>query len=345
MVRCMSMSNAESAFSPEPDISPERISEIARGFQDARILLTAYELGVFAAIDVLPKTSAEVAEHCGTETRATDRLLNALCVLRLIVKEGGRFSNTPGASRWLVPGKPGYMAGLMHVVNLWRTWGTLTEAVRAGHAADLAAINDRGDEWLSAFIGAMHANAAGRAPQIVAMLDLAGVRRVLDVGGGSGAYAMAFAQASPEITAAVFDLPNVVPIARGYIAKEGLSARVETVAGDYSADELGRGYDLVFMSAIIHINSPDENRELFRKAARALAPGGRLVIQDFIVDENRTSPPGAVLFALNMLVGTRSGDTYTESEVRSWMEEAGFSQATRMDTAAGSALICGRCSG
>jgi SAM-dependent methyltransferase len=152
---------------------------------------------------------------------------------------------------------------------------------------------------------------------------------------------MAFARARRGITAVVFDLPDVVPLTRGYIQAEGLSAEVETTAGDYLRDPIGTGYDLVFMSAVIHSNSPDENRLLFRKAAEALVPGGRLVVVDFLMEEDRSGPPQAALFALNMLVGTPAGDTYTESEVRSWMAEAGFRDMRRIDSATGTNLVIG----
>jgi cyclopropane fatty-acyl-phospholipid synthase-like methyltransferase len=168
------------------------------------------------------------------------------------------------------------------------------------------------------------------------------VSRVLDVGGGSGAYAMAFARARRGITAVVFDLPGVVPLTRGYIQEEGLSAAVETQAGDYLKDSIGGGYDIVFMSAVIHSNSAEENKALFRKAAAALEPGGRLVVQDFLIDEDRSGPLQPALFALNMLVGTPSGDTYTESEVRGWMIEAGLRDISRLDTPIATNLVIGR---
>jgi SAM-dependent methyltransferase len=283
-----------------------------------------------------------VAAAAGCDPRATDRLMNVLTALGLLEKRDGRFRNAPVAAANLVKGKPGYMAGFGHTNNVWRTWSGLTEAVRRGGPAEsLEPIGGRGEEWLRAFIGAMHARARLTAGDVVGLLDLEGVHRVLDVGGGSGVYAMAFVRARRGITAVVFDLPEVVPLARGYIQAEALSAEVETAAGDYLRDSIGSGYDLVFLSAVIHSNAPEENRLLFRKAAGALLPGGRLVVQDFLMDEDRTGPLQAALFALNMLVGTPAGDTYTESEVRSWMTEAGFRDVTRIDTATGTNMMIG----
>jgi SAM-dependent methyltransferase len=161
------------------------------------------------------------------------------------------------------------------------------------------------------------------------------------VGGGSGAYAMAFVKARSNINAAVFDLPNVIPITRGYIEKEGLADKIKTIEGDYTVDPLGKGYDLIFLSAIIHSNSIEVNMKLLKKCLEALNPGGQVVIQDFIMDENRTTPLSGALFALNMLVSTEAGDTYTESEVRDWMTAAGLSSIKRIDTPFVTTLIYG----
>jgi SAM-dependent methyltransferase len=328
---------------PEP-LSPQGIMELAFAFQRSRVLLTAHELDLFTVLGDGSKSSSEVAQALGTKERATDRLMNALCAMSLLTKQGGRFSNTPPASRFLVKGKPEFMAGLMHMTHLWETWSTLTEAVRQGRSvADrTAGVNERGADWLRAFIAAMHWRASQHAPGVVGLLDLSGVSRVLDVGGGSGAYAMAFVRAKPDIGAVVFDLPTVVPLTQEYIRQAELSDKVKTVVGDYDRDALGSGFDLVFLSAIIHSNSPSGNRDLIGKAATALAPHGQVVVQDFIVDEDRTGPPFAALFALNMLVGTGAGDTYTESEVRRWMEDAGLRRIARQDTPFGTSLIIGR---
>jgi SAM-dependent methyltransferase len=332
----MSPARDARSFSPKP------IMELATAFQRSRPLLTAFELGLFTALNSEARTSEETAAALETEARATDRLMNALVGLGLLEKSDGRFRNTPMAEAYLVKGRPEYMGGLGHTNHLWDTWSRLTEVVRAGHPIGLGGTNDRGDDWLRPFIAAMHTRARQSAGEVVGALDLDGVSRVLDVGGGSGAYAMAFARARRGISAVVFDLPNVIPLTKTYIAQEGLSAEVTTSTGDYLTGSLGDLFDLVFMSAVIHSNAPDDNRLLFRKAAHALRPGGQLVVQDFLMNEERDGPVMAALFALNMLVGTPEGDTYTESEVRSWMIETGCRSIVRKDTSFGTNLIIGR---
>jgi SAM-dependent methyltransferase len=321
----------------------QMLRDIASGFQRSRVLLTAFELGVFSAIRGEYKSSNRIAALLKTNPRATDRLLNALCALGFLKKRQYRFSCTPLSLKFFVKGEPTYLPGLMHAVHLWDTWSTLTEAVIKGTSVShRAGTNDRGSAWLSAFIAAMHDRAKISAGPIVRTMNLSGVERVLDVGGGSGAYAMAFVRAGRGITATIFDLPNVIPLSRRYVASAGLSDRINFLTGDYLNDRLGKGYDLVFLSAIIHSNSSGENRRLIKKCARALNPGGRVVVQDFIMDDDRVHPPHGALFALNMLVGTARGDTYTAREVSAWMKSAGLANIERNDNRFGTTQIAGR---
>lgn len=324
--------------------SADRIMQMAMAFKESRILLTAYELDLFSALGDKSKDAEEVAKALRLPQKSAGRLMNALCATGLLKKKAGKFSNTPLTSRFLVKGKPEYMAGLMHVANLWNSWSTLTQAVRKGKAVlgKNVSVKKREKEWLTAFIAAMHERALTQAKKIVSMLDLSKVMRVLDVGAGSGAYAMAFARAKDGVRVRAFDLPNVVVLTRSYIKKEGLLDKIDVVAGDYNADSLGSGFDLIFLSAIVHSNSFAKSKKLIVKCVNALNPGGQVVVQDFIMDEDRTSPSFGALFSLNMLVATEEGDTYTESQVRSWMKDAGLSEIKRKDTEFDTALIIGK---
>jgi SAM-dependent methyltransferase len=310
-------------------ISLNEITELSRAFQKSRIFLTAYEMDVFTVLGDDRKSSKEISDAINADHRGTDRLLNALCALKVLTKSGDQYKNSPVAAHFLVKGKPGYQAGLMHTVHLWNSWDTLTDAVRNGGLVRQEPVEGRDNAWFVAFIAAMHGRAAKEAPELVSKLDLSEVSRVLDVGGGSGAFAMAFVRASESIRATVFDLPNVVSLTQGYIEKEGLGHRIDTVAGDYNKDELPQGYDLTFLSAIIHSNSPKQNQALFTKISGALNAGGKIVVSDIIMNDDRTSPEFGAIFALNMLVNTTSGDTFTESEVKSWMKAAGMSFVER----------------
>ncbi len=317
----------------------EQIQELAMAFRQSRILLSAFDLGLFTAIGEEAIDSEEAARRIGADPRGTDRLLNALCAMKLLGKENGLFRNTPLSLKYLVGTADEYLSNLDHASNLYTSWAGLTASVRAGGSVKA---EDRGEFSLKAFIEAMHRRARSTAHLLVDKLDLKGVGRMLDVGGGSGAYSMAFARAKEDLTGVLLDLPAVTDLAREYIAGAGLSDRIRTLGGDYHTADFGGPYDLVFYSAIIHINSPEENLALMRKAFASLNEGGMIVVQDFVMDEDRTSPAQGALFALNMLVNTARGDTYTESEIRGWLGEAGCAGIERINTGPYTAMLVGR---
>jgi SAM-dependent methyltransferase len=308
-------------------VLPDELMGMIRGYQESRILLTAIELDVFTAVEcgAGPATAAGIAAGLKTDARATGMLLNALVALGLLTKQADAFANTPAARRFFLAGAPDdARMALRHNVNLWSTWSTLTQCVREGHAVRNREMRDRGDDWTEPFIAAMQRNAAFRAPVVIGALDLARVKRVLDVGGGSGAYAAAFVRATPDLEVTVLDLPNVTPLTRRYLAAAGVGDRVRTADGDFRTDALGRDFDLVLLSAICHMNGPDENVILFRKVHAALAPGGQIVVHDFVQDDDKASPRSGALFALNMLVGTPHGSSYSGAEYSTWLTQAGF---------------------
>jgi predicted O-methyltransferase YrrM len=318
---------------------PDQIIEMVSAFQKSRIILTAFELDVFTVIEGGRATSGEVATLLHADERAVDRLLDALCALGFLVKEKGRFANTSLSRRYLVKGSEEYLSRIGHTLNVYRTWGTLTEAVKKGTSVT----NKDYDQFsLVNFIEAMHFRARKTADRLVSHIDLAGVERVLDVGGGSGVYSMAFALAKPGLRSVVYDLPRVTELARKYIDAAGLTDRVSTMEGNYNSDDFGAGYDLIFMSAIVHINSYDENAALVAKAFRSLNPGGAIVIQDHLMEDDRTAPVRGALFALNMLVNTQKGDTYTEQEMRQWLESAGCVGVQRIPTGMENDLMIGK---
>ncbi len=324
---------------------PDDLGQRIRAFQESRVLLTAIELDLFTAVGQ-GATAEQVAAALHTDARATDMLMNALVSLGMLEKRDGRFRNSPEAARYFVQGSPDdQRMATMHIANLWQRWSTLTDCVRAGTAVELREMSHRGDDWTEPFIAAMHANASERAPAVVRAVGAAGVRRMLDIGGGSGAYSIAFAQANPELRAEILDLASVVLIARKHIEEAGVAAQVTPRVGDLRAGLFGGGYDLVLISAICHMLGPDENRELLAKSFAALAPGGRVVVQDFILDPDRAGPRMAALFALNMLVGTAGGNTYTEAEYALWLREAGFPEIRRVNLPGPASLMIGKRAG
>jgi (2Fe-2S) ferredoxin/predicted O-methyltransferase YrrM len=306
---------------------PDDLYETIRGFMPSRALLTALELDVFTAVGQ-GGSAAEVAGKIHADLRATEMLLNVLVNLRLLEKRDGRFTNTAVSRRYFVEGsRDNARPALLHTANLWRRWSTLTAAVQAGTAVEAGGRDATGTE---AFIAAMDHNARERAPHVLRAVGAAGIRRMLDLGGGSGAYSIAFAQANPQLHAEILDMAEVLPLTQEYIRQAGVEGRVTTRAGDMLSARLGAGYDLVLMSAICHMFSPEENQRMFERAFQALGPKGRLVIQDFILEADKTSPRFAALFSLNMLVGTRAGSDYSEPEYADWLRRSGFAEVRRV---------------
>lgn len=322
----------------ESGVLPDDLYELIRGFMPSRAVLTALELDVFTALGE-SASAKELADEIHADSRATEMLLNVLVSLKLLQKSGDRFINTPASRRYFVEGaRDNARPALLHTANLWRRWSTLTAAVQAGTAVERGGHDGH---WLEAFIAAMDHNARERAPHVLSAVGASGIRRMLDLGGGSGAYSIAFARANQQLRAEILDVAEVLPLTQKFIRQAGLEERVTTRAGDMLADELGTGYDLVLLSAICHMFSPDENQRLFERACHALAPQGRLVIQDFILDANKTSPRFAALFSLNMLVGTRAGSDYSEPEYAEWLCRAGFSEVRRSRLPGPSGLMIG----
>ena len=312
-------------------MNPNAIREFASSFQKSRILLSGFELDIFTNVDESGSTNKQIADNLHLNDHACERLLNALVSLDFLIKKNHLFFNTAESFTFLSKKSPDYLGGLMHTNHLWNTWSNLTRVVKTGISAHPAEINERGEDWLFPFINAMHDRAKRQAPQQLANIDLSDIKSILDIGGGSGAYSMEFVSKKPEIEATVFDLPGVVPITKIFLDKEGFSDRIKIHAGDYTTDDLPKGFDLAFLSAIIHSNSLEINRVLIKKCFDSLNKNGKIVIQDWIMNNDRTQPLSGAVFAINMLVGTESGDCFTEQEVTEMLNAAGFKNISRIE--------------
>jgi len=319
---------------------PDRLDQMIRGYMPSRCLLTALELDIFTAVG-----DGANAEQIGTKIHANARgagmLLNALVALGLLSKSGDDYKNTPESARFFVQGsKDNHRNGLLHTANIWHRWSTMTDAVRRGTRIPI----DRDDSpaWTRNFIAGMQRNAKDRAPLVVKAMGTAGVRRILDLGGGSGAYSIAFAKAGPDVRCEILDIPEVLPLTTEYVSQARVSAQINLRAGDMLLDDFGSGYDIIMLNAICHMFSDEQNQDIFRRAHQALAPNGRLVVQDFILNPDKTGPQQAALFSLNMLVSTDAGASYSEFEYTHWMKAAGFTEVSRINLPGPSDLIVGR---
>lgn len=306
------------------DRPPSALMEVIAAFMGSRAILTASELDLFTYLHRNPATARETAEVLGLDTRATARLLDCLVSLGLLEKTDPTYRTTDPGAFFSSDHPQTVLPMALHLNRQWRLWSDLTEAVRQGGRKDLAAGAEFHGEDQKHFIAAMHVAGRELAREIASSFDASRFEKLLDIGGASGSYTIAFLEKNPRLKAVLFDLPEVIPLAEERIRSEGFRDRVELVAGDFYQDELPNGCDLALLSAIIHQNGPEENEALYRKIRRALRPGGTLLIRDYIMDPSRTKPTGGAFFALNMLVSTRRGDTYTLEEVQKSLERAGY---------------------
>lgn len=304
--------------------SPETFLGIARGFMESRVLLTAVELDLFSLLADGPLTADQVCARARLDLRAATMVLDALAAMGLLSKSAAGYQATPDSGALLAASAPGSVLPMaQHVAHLWERWSRLTEIVQHG-VTSATGPAPRSDAALRAFIGAMHVIGAPQADSVIASIELDRVASVIDVGGASGTYTMAFLRRRADLRATLFDLPPVVELARERLTEAGLLDRVTLAPGDFYADELPSGHDLAWVSAIIHQNSLEQNVELYGRVFRALRPGGRIVVRDHIMSPDRTAPRPGAMFAINMLVATPGGGTYTEEEVADGLRAAGF---------------------
>jgi predicted O-methyltransferase YrrM len=306
-------------------VNPEIILKSAQSFMESRILLSAAELNLFTILKANPLSAGAIAGKTGSDLRALTMVLDALVAMGYLIKQDSTYDCEDSAARLLTDGAPESVLPMVrHMASLWQRWSRLTDIVQDVDGAKEEFQFTRNPDELRAFIGAMHVVSAPLARKTVALADADSSKALLDVGGGSGSYTIAFLKAAPGMKATLFDLPDVIEMARERLAEEGLLERTTLVAGDFHKQELPEGNDLVLISAIIHSNSPEQNLDLYKKAFRSLNSGGRILIRDHVMEPDRAHPRSGAIFAINMLVGTGGGGTYTYEEIENDLLTAGF---------------------
>lgn len=300
----------------------QEFARLSGGFRATRVVLTANNLRIFENVGK-GATAAELSKNLMTDPRATEILLDAVTALGLLGKSRGIYRLTTPAKRFLLPDSPWYQGDMLrHLDALWKNWSGLDEVVRTGKP------NRSGGRHHDDFIRAMHNNAVLRVESVLKALDLRGVKRALDLGGGPGTYGIALAKRGIEVT--LFDLPNTVEIAHEMIRKSGVK-NVTFQGGDFHFDDIGSGYDLVLLSQVLHSHSALENLALLGKVSNALARKGTVAIHEFTLAEDHASPVMGALFSVNMLVNTEEGRSYSPNEMRGWLTKAGFGSVKKVD--------------
>ena len=326
-------------------VSPERIQQLAWGYAPPLIIEAALHHGVFDLLDGGSKTVEEVAARSGASVRGLRAVMNALAGLQLLTKAAeGRYGLTADSAAFLVSSKPGFLGGVIRHTStqLVPKWLELEEVVRTGKPTASVNREKVGAEFFHSFVEDIFPMSYPSAQRLAEALEVADAKkpvRVLDLAAGSGVWGIALAQRSPRVTVTAVDWPGVLDVTRKVAARLGVAERFSFVAGDLATADFGRGHHIATLGHILHSEGEKRGRALLKKTFKALAPGGTIAIAEFLVDDARTGPPVSLIFAVNMLVNTDEGDTWSFGEIAGWLREAGFRDPRTIDAPGPSPLI------
>jgi hypothetical protein len=308
----------------------ENLLTTARQFQSASVIVAAAELDLIPALAERAMNARDLARQLTLDERATTMFADVLTALGLLQKERGEYRPAAGIAALFDENTAGNVVSMLrHQANCLRSWAQLARVVTGGTRYDRTASVRGYDEDRRSFIEAMEVASHLAAPKVVTSLGPLPFKKLLDIGGGPGTWTRAFLDGNPEMRAIYYDLPEVVPIARRHFETHGLLERVELVPGDFYQDEsFPQGADLAWISAITHQNSREQNRELYTKVHEALAPEGSIFVRDMVMSDDHVSPTAGAMFAINMLVNTEAGGTFSFAEQREDLATAGFQDPT-----------------
>ncbi len=310
-------------------LTPAAVMEDLIGAWRSRALAAGVELNVFARIASGRRSAAEIARAAGDSPRGMERLLDALTALGYLKKARGGYGLRPAAAEFLVPGGKKYVGALASALSLtWDNWDNLTDAVRTGHPMEAVDVASKGKQFFPKLVASLFPGNFAASQIAVAKFsakERRGIRKILDVAAGSGAWSLAFAQAIPEARVTTVDFPDVTPITKEFAEKIGAARRYDYLEKDLRRADFGRdAYDLVILGHIIHSEGERRGKELLQKSYAALRAGGKLLIAEFVPNDARTGPAMPLLFGLNMLLQAEEGAVFTLREYREWLKAAGF---------------------
>ena len=305
----------------------QELKKLWSGYQSTRVLITANNYRVFDFLQK-QKTSRSLAKKLGIDVRATGILLDALTGLGLLIKKNDKYRNSSQASRFLVSESPYYQGDIIkHGETMWDRWSDLDSVLKTGKPSQRLRDHD-------AFILGMHNISSLKAKEIISEVGIEGVERALDLGGGPGTYSLEMTSRGAHVT--LFDLPETIKIAKKLLARTPKSVKnMSFLKGDFFINDIGKDYDLIFISQIVHSLSEKENISLLRKCRKALNDKGRVVIHEFPINEQRTDPVRSALFAVNMLVNCEGGRTWSPGDMKKWFLKAGFKGVRKKEVVEG----------
>ena len=326
-------------------LNPEPLMQMSFSHAPSRILSAGVQFAVFSHLAAGQKSVAEIAAAAGASERGMRMLLDALVGFQLLEKRGDKYELTPMSAEFLVRESPNYVGAMMESDEMWNSWTNLTEVIRTGAPVRRVESQETAEKFFSVLVRTLHVTNRLPAQNTAAALG-AGIThkalKVLDVACGSGIWGISIAEADKEAHITAQDFPGLFEVTREYAKLHGVEDRYEYLPGDLKEVGFGENrFDVALLGNIVHSEGEQSSRELFGKIHRALKPGGRIAIIDMIPNDERTGPPFALIFAINMLVNTEVGDTYTLAEYTAWLSQAGFAKVETADIGSHSPLIIG----
>jgi hypothetical protein len=332
-------------------LDPSKILQLGSAFWGSKALLSAVELGLFTTLASGPLAGEELARRHGLHARAWRDFFDALVALGMLERGAdGRYANTPETARFLDKGQPGYVGGLLEMLNsrLYGFWGGLTTALRTGKPQNEIARDGEGlfealyadparlEQFLSAMTGVSQAAAAAIAEKF----PWEKYATFVDVGGAQGCVPVHVARAHSHLTGVNFDLPAVGPIFDKYVKAAGLQARLRFEAGSFFERDLPKA-DVLIFGHILHDWNLETKRMLLKKAHAALPRGGAVIVYEALIDDERRQNAFGLLMSLNMLIETPDGFDYTGADCQGWMRDAGFRETSVVHLAGPDSMVIG----
>ena len=309
----------------------EDILELGYSFFKPKVLLTAARLKIFDIVGEIGLSADDVAAKLNSDKGAAEVFLDAVVSLGLLKKKRDQYFNTEKGKEVFISGKERCLGDMIVLQDvMWNAWSKLEESIISGRPARKPDMFQGEKEETRNFILAMNNTAIGIAPKVSKVIDLSDCKSLIDIGGGSGAYSVFFCKANRELEAVILDLPGTLEVTKELISNLDISHRIKLMEGDFNKQIEGK-YDAAFLSNIIHCEGERENIALIKRVYNALNSGGKIIIQDFMLDGNKTSPAFPALFSLNMLLFTENGRSYSFQEIENWLKEADFHDLTRMN--------------
>ena len=325
-------------------LTPERIMQMAWGYAPPLIIQAAVSCGLFDRLDRSPKTAQQLAKQAGASERGISAILNALVGLQLLSRKGDRYALTPESAAFLVSSKAPYYGAFFHhtTEQLIPKWLQINKVVRTGKPA-MAVNHERdGESFFVDFVETLFPLSYPAAKALGEHLQLSKSKdpvNVLDIAAGSGVWGIALAEQSRHVRMTAVDWPSVLKVTERTARRHGVGNRLKTLPGDLLKVNYGNGHHIATLGHILHSEGKERSRRLLKKTFDALCPGGTIAIMEFVVNHDRTGPPMGLLFAVNMLVNTKAGDTFSFEEISQWLREAGFRKPRLLEVPAVSPLV------